>query len=140
MEGWLGSWCWGSDEPGTRGSSLDTSCWWKRRGSTSTLRRIISLHTVLWKFKSLCVSVTKDADPFAHPLVLQHPACDSPPSLPHPFALWVMGRWVHSPKAPGDGSFQGSGRQQWPEEPPGACPHPGLGGGGSLRAGLAQGD
>lgn len=142
MEGWLGAWSWGSDEPRAWGSSLDTSCSWKCRGSTSTLRRIINLHTMLWKFKSLCVSVTKDADPFAQPLILQHPACNSLPSLPRPFALRVTGCWARGPEAPGDGCFQGSSRQQRPGEPPGLA-HilaPGLGGGGSLRAGLAQGD
>lgn len=72
------------------GISLDTSSSWKCRGSTSTLRGIIYLHAMLWKFKSLGSSVTKDADPFTHPLVLQHPACNSLPSFLHPFAVWVL--------------------------------------------------
>lgn len=103
MEAWLG----GSDEPRARGRSLDTSCSWKCRGSTSILQRIINRHTMLWTFKSLCVSVTKDADPFAHPLVPQHPARNSLPSLPHPFARWVMGCWARSPKAPDVAVFKG---------------------------------
>lgn len=113
MEDWPG----GSDEPRAWGRSLDTSCSWKCKGSTSTLQRIISRHTMLWAFKSLCVSVAKDADPFAHPLVLQHPACNLLPSLPHPFARWATGCWACSPKAPDTGCFRGSGMQQRLGEP-----------------------
>lgn len=121
MADWLG----GSDEPRAWGRSLDTSCSWKCRGSTSTLQRIINRHTMLWTFKSLCVSVAKDADPFAHPLVLQHPACNSLPSLPHPFARWVTGCWACSPQGSRRWLFLRVWHAAAAGGAPGACPHPG---------------
>ena len=70
------------------------------RGSAGEAPRsagMIALRPVLRTFASLGVGVTQDAEPFAHPLVLQHPA-----SRP---ALRVTGCWARSRLG---GSFAGS--------------------------------